>query len=288
VHEFAMCALVTVARQRLKSHRPLPWREISGAADQIENTEHSAVIAMIDQKQFVAFCFSHVGRQPRTASELRKLPWLNRQHRIILHWAAASNYHLADTLVQTATHSGTAFTEGVKFHTAVRLAGELACPLVVADLLDLLSRTSDQKIEACMNLLDSIVVDVWDASRNNTWRSLSFEGRNELGRRAMVVKLSRGRPIRAGLKAASTRKKPSTNNWEKGNLANQTKADSFARQQADFVRREIAKLLPNVELSPSSLARALNEAGRLSPRSGLWHHNSAKNLIERVRKFERS
>ncbi|UVK40996.1 hypothetical protein LHFGNBLO_002536 [Mesorhizobium sp. AR10] len=257
------------------------------AADQIENTEHSAVIAMTDRKQFVALCFSHVGRQPRTASELRKLPWLNRQHRIIQHWAAASNYHLAATLFQTTTHTETVFTESAKFHTAVRLAGGLACPLVLADVLGLLSRTSTEKIVTCMQLLDSIAVDVWDASRNCTWQSLSFEVRNELGRRAMAVRLSRTGPIRAGLKSAGTRKKPPADNWKRGNMANQTKADAFARELAEFVRSQMAKLVPGAKVSPSALARSLNEAGVLSPRSGLWNHNSARNLLERVEKLNR-
>jgi hypothetical protein len=114
---------------------------------------------------------------------------------------------------------------------------------------------------------------VFRTVRPTQWRWIFAELEKAIGTRSFVWQ---------------TRKKPSADNWKMGNLANLTKADAFAHRHRDFVRAEIAKLPSNVELSPSSLARALNEVGFLSSRSNLWTHNSAKNLIERVRKFERS
>lgn len=243
---------------------------------------------MTDQKQFVAFYFSHVGRQPRTASELRKLAWLNLQRRMIQHWAAANNYHLAHTPFKTTTNTETAFTESLEFRTALRRAGELKCSLVMADISESLSRTPAEKIVGCVKVLDSLLVDIWDVRSDDHWRSLSSEIRNKLINRAVVVRVSREKSIRGGLSSTGTRKKPSADNWKRGNLANQTKADAFARPLADFVRSQKAKLMPGAKVSPSALAHALNEAGVLSPRSGLWNHNSARNLLERVEKLDRS
>ncbi|MER8857018.1 hypothetical protein NKI09_05065 [Mesorhizobium sp. M0757] len=243
---------------------------------------------MTDQKQFVAFYFSHVGRQPRTLSELRNLPWLNLQRRMIQHWASANNYHLAHTLFKKTTNTETAFTESLEFRTALRRAGELKCSLVMADISESLSRTPAEKIVGCVKALDSILVDIWDVRRNDHWRSLSLEMRNNLMNRAVTVRVSREKAIRNGLRTAATRKKPSADNGKRGNSANQAKADAFARELAGFVGSQKAKLTPDAKISPSALAHALNEAGVLSPRSGLWKHNSAKNLLERVEKLNPS
>lgn len=243
---------------------------------------------MTDQKKFMAFCFSRVTKQPRDDSELRALTWLNQQHKIIQRWAAANSFELAHTEWGTTTHAGTAFSDSVKFREAVRLASARAYPLVMADISELLSRTPVEKIVGCVKALDSLSIDIWDVSRNGLWTSLSLETKKNMINRAAAIRVSRAKPIRVGLRSAATRKKPSANNWERGNLANQTKADAFARQLADFVRSHTAKLVPGSKVSPSALARALNEVGVLSPRSGLWNHNSARNLLERLEKLDRS
>lgn len=243
---------------------------------------------MTDQKQFVAFYFSHVGRQPRTLSELRKLSWLNVQRRMIQHWAAANNYRLAPTPFKTTTNTETAFTESLEFRTALRHAGELKCSLVMADISESLSRTPAEKIVGCVKALDTILVDIWDVRSDDHWRSLSSETRSKLMNRAVIVRVNRERSIKSGLRSTGTRKKPSADNWKRGNSANQAKADAFARGLADFVRSQKEKLLPGAKVSPSALAHALNEAGVLSPRSGVWNHNSARNLLRRVETLSRS
>lgn len=69
---------------------------------------------------------------------------------------------------------------------------------------------------------------------------------------------------------------------EKGNAVRSRLADRNASRHRDFIMDLIAQKPEGEQVSPAEVARALNEAGRLSPRGKPWSYNSAKITLKRL------
>ncbi|TJW51954.1 MAG: hypothetical protein E5X65_20705 [Mesorhizobium sp.] len=232
----------------------------------------------------VEFVFCRVNQKPRSADDLNRNAWLVDQRRQIRSWAHANGYEIATTVVSTTTSAKPAFAKSADFRRAIHSALSPGSCLVIANLREMLARTDPLKIPECVAILDAAPVNVWDASRNEIWALMPLNARQDLMLKAIAIRTSRSRSILAGLsRRTSSPKAPSTSGKQRGALGNRREADAAARRLADFVKAEIESLGSGAVLSPSHLAKALNHAGIPPARSTTWEHNSAKNLIERLR-----
>jgi hypothetical protein len=234
---------------------------------------------MTHQLQLVEFAFSRVKQKPRSSADLNASAWLVEQTLQIQHWAKLNGYKIVLTVVGTTTSTKPAFAKTVEFRQAIKKATQLGCDLVVADVGELLNRTASDQIVECEAIVNAAPVNIWDATRSSIWSSLPANIRLGMVRSAIVRRKSRSSGAR-GRKAASDA--PAVEHRRRGALINSKKASAAARRHADFVKAEISKLAPGAVLSPSRLARALNDAGIPPSRSFEWGHNSAKNLLRRL------
>jgi len=99
----------------------------------------------------------------------------------------------------------------------------------------------------------------------------------------MISSHAKSHTIRAGLSLVRRDHAASSENAARASAANASKADRRAADLRVLVERELATMPTGGILSPSVLARRLNEKGIAAPRGGAWSHNSAKNLLHRLR-----
>jgi hypothetical protein len=205
---------------------------------------------------------------------------------MIFGFAKTSGRRIANHVIDTSTCRGAAFFHSPKFREAKARAIAQGADMVVADIQELLRRTPERKILACVTELDDPHVEIYDALLGRSWSSLPIRNREEMLVNSTRERLARSRAVKAGhLLGKKERRAPRTNALN-GSRANKLKADKAAIRLAEFVRNEERQLAPSASLSPSALARALNEADISSSRGGKWTHNAAKNLIARLKRLK--
>jgi hypothetical protein len=248
----------------------------------IENAKHCLESAMPASRPLVAYIFTWVRKKPRSVSELNQAAWAKRQKVATLKFARSHHLSISKTLVGVTTYRKKAFVHTQEFQDAVRLAGERDADLVLADIAELLARGPSDRVAECIEALDKIEVEIWDATHGRLWRSFTELQRVHLTLLASQVHTSRSNAIRAGLKLSKgVKESPPRENGRRGNASARRDADAFAKRHAGFVKSEQAKLAIGKKLSPTSLARALNDADIPSRRGGRWSHNAAKDLMQR-------
>lgn len=238
---------------------------------------------MNSQSRLIGFMFSRLNRKPRSAKDLSGNAWLMNQRRQIVGWLLATGGDVVETIVGTTTSTKPAFAKSPEFRRAIQRAIDTGADIVLADIQEMLGRSDAKQILDSVHILDAAPVNIWDASRNTVWASLSSEMRSAVMIKAIAVRASRSKTIKAGVRRrAMPPKAPADNDRQRGASANRKKADMKARRLADFVNAERKKLTLGEELSPSRLAKALNDAGIQPDRAAAWGHNSAKNLVRRL------
>lgn len=241
---------------------------------------------MTSHTRFVKFTFSRVNRKPRSAKDLSSNTWLINQRRQIVGWVRATGGEVVETIVGTTTSTKSAFAKSSEFRRAMQRAMSIGADVVAADIQELLGRSDAAQILDCVLILDAAPVNIWDASRNAVWASLSLNERQAIMIKAIAIRASRSKTIRAGVRRRATPPTPpAEDDKQLGAIANRKKADVNARRLECFVNAERKKLASGEELSPSRLAQALNDAGIPPDRATAWGHNSAKNLIRRLTKL---
>lgn len=231
----------------------------------------------------VAFVFSHVRKKASSDQEAVRVPWVRRQLVLINRWAARENVVVAKWVVAMPTYRKSAFALVTEFRAALDRAHRDNSSLVLADIPELLCRSHIDHIPACVDQLLKAGVPVIDAASGREWSSLTTDELYNVTLQAAATRRSRSRAVKDGLTLAGKKAgAPPTSNGRRGARAQKNRADNAALQHLDFVLSERAKQPPGEQLSPSALARALNEAGHAAPRSTGWSHNSAKNLIQRL------
>jgi hypothetical protein len=238
---------------------------------------------MTNQSTAVAFVFCHVAKKPGSLKETMHVPWVTRQLIVIKNWAARENVVIAKTVIATPTYRKSAFALAAEFRSAVASASCGNSSLVLADISELLSRTSFDHIASCIEQLVKAGVPIVDATAGRELGSLTSDELKNIARHAGAARNAKSRAVKDGLILAGKRgNAPPRSNGKRGARVQRTKADNAALRHLDFIRSEQAKLPAGAQLSPSALARALDEAGHTAPRSQAWSHNSAKNLIRRL------
>lgn len=238
---------------------------------------------MTDQKPLVAFMFAYVSKRPSSERNIRTNASVSLQLGIIDKFVAKSGREVKRWIVGTSVYRRSPFTKSQKFLEAIEAATRLDCDLVLADVTELLGRTAMDQIDESAKALDTLEVNIWDATLNRQWHELPEITRQRIMVSSMRARATRSGSIKAGIKInGSQRGAPPASNGIKGSRVNKLKADKAALQLKEFVRREEAKLDPGETLSPAALARSLNQAGISASRGGEWSFNSAKNLIRRL------
>ena len=126
-------------------------------------------------------------------------------------------------------------------------------------------------------------MEIWDAARNVTWRSLSMPQRQRIIEDAVVSRVSTSMAIRVALRSKGSMAQPPSSNGRLGTALTEPRPMRFSRNHLDFVRSERSKLPPGKIMSPADLAKVLNEFGFKPQRAKLWSYNSAKNLLTRLK-----
>ncbi|ESZ11930.1 hypothetical protein X737_29100 [Mesorhizobium sp. L48C026A00] len=231
----------------------------------------------------VAYSFAYVRRQLRSKEEVNANGALMRQLAAQLDFERRSGRRILEKAADWSTCRTTPFASREKFRHAVEVARSAGADLLLADIRELMGRTRRDRIIKCVDVLNALDVEVWDASSRRTWQSMTQDERRSLITDAVRMNKSRSEPVKAGIRLSRTEKAALPNsNYKHGNRANRHNANQRAHRYQDFVLKEMAKLPAGKKLSPSVLATALNAAGVSSARGGRWTHNTAKDLIARI------
>ena len=146
-----------------------------------------------------------------------------------------------------------------------------------------MTRTPLDRISTCADVLNALDVEVSDASSGRAWGYMSGDERGSFVISAAHGRQSRSKAVKVGIQLSGAEKATVPNsNYKHGIRANRRNADERANRLRNFVLAEIAKLPMEEKLSPSALAKALNEAGVASARGGGWSYNTAKDLLARL------
>lgn len=238
---------------------------------------------MNEGRPLVAYSFAHVKRNLVTRDEVNANAALVSQRSAQLAFEKASGGRILQTIVDWRTYRGS-FVSREKFRRALEVARSCGADLLLADIKELLARTPSDQIGKCADALNTVDVEVWDASLRRTWQSMTGPERQDVVITAAQTNKARSKAVKTGIRLSRTEKTTPLNaNYKHGNRANRRSADERANRLRAFVQSEIANLPEGEALSPSALAAALNAAGVPSPRGGSWSHNTAKDLIARVR-----
>lgn len=238
---------------------------------------------MNDARLLVAYSFAYVRRQIRSLDDLNANGALKRQRATQLIFSKRSGKRILEKFADWSTYRRAPFVSRQKFRQAVTAARSAGADLLLADIRELIEHTRRDQIMRCFSVLNTLDVEVWDASLHRSWGSMTEDEQRSLITGAARTMASRSKAVKQGISLAGIKKgAPPKANRQLGNLANRRGADERARRHQDFVLNEMAKLPAAQKLSPSALAAALNAAGVASARGGQWTHNTAKDLIARI------
>ncbi|TIN79761.1 hypothetical protein [Mesorhizobium sp.] len=244
---------------------------------------------MNEARPLIAYSFAYVRRQIHSLDELNTNGALKRQRAAQLIFEKGSGRRVLENFPDWSTYRTAPFVSRERFRQAITVARNAGADLLLADIRELMDRTTRDQIIKCVDVLNALDIEVWDASSSRTWQSMTQDERGSLIIDAARMNKSRSEPVKAGIRLSRTEKAALPNaNYKLGNRANRRNANQRAHRLQDFVLKEMAKLPAGKKLSPSALATALNAAGVSSARGGRWTHNTAKDLIARIGTFPKN
>lgn len=232
----------------------------------------------------IAFYGAYLRKRPASREELSRDRFLRQQEAAIRTWCSANQRKIARTFTFASTSRATPFTRSEPFIKAMAAAQQHGCPLILGSIVLLLAQTPKNLQSECIGGLDASPVDIVDAVASVTWQSMSDTAKRQLITQAEVIRSSRSRAKRnTGTgRETSTAPRGSIEGRRRGAATNAIKADKRAKELADFVNAERAKLPVGIALTPTVLKEALNAAAILTSRGKAYTFNAAKNLLARV------
>lgn len=237
---------------------------------------------MIDPRPLVGFVFTYTNHRPRPIEDLQAHPWVRLQSAMIQSFTKGRGLELS------AIHGGLlvgrrkAFVDADEFRTVVEVARTIDADLVVGDMQELLSRTPASLIDHAIERLGQLDVSVWDARRGESWTSLDPARQGAIVGFARIASTTKSHSIALGLKMSKVKRTASAANAGKASNAYARQAARRAEELREFVTSQQLMLPAGTLLSPTVLARRLNEEGIPSARGGDWSLNAAKNLLKRL------
>ncbi len=240
---------------------------------------------MSAENRIVAYVFSHVPKSFESKDEPGKHPWINRQCKLIEHFAKRNGLQIEKFFVHATTYRGKSFAEFSQFDLAVARGLAHSHPIVIGDLRELLRRTKASLITRAFTKLDQVPATVIDASSGQKWRDIPDSDKQSMMLEAVRANHARSQIIRAGQGLKwDERRAPPKSNQLLGAKANSIGAQNRAAALAPFVTSIEGTLPPGTKLSASMLAHELNKAGVPATRSSIWSVNAAKNVLARLRR----
>lgn len=234
----------------------------------------------------LGYIFAYCRRRPSSAAEASQLPVVAEQLRRFRKVEASGRIRLAKRVPDLTTNRQSVFFERRTFIELMQEASSAGTVVAVADLAALFRTVRNEKAGALIEMLKMHGARIWDATRGHVWDEFSEERRATILSEALTAKVSHSHLVKAGLtKAKRSSSTAVKENARRGRSANVARANNLAMRLKDILQEEKDKLPADALLSPSALASALNERNIPSARGKHWTHNSAKNLIERVRKL---
>lgn len=237
-------------------------------------------------REAVGYIFAYRRGSSMSKAEVLQLPAVVAQRARFRMVEAAEKIRLVSAVMDVTTNRRSPFFERRPFIEAVQKASSAGIVVAVADMAPLFRNIQLEKVAALVAMLELHGSRLWDAARGVLWEELPEMQRSTIVREAIAAGMSRGQVIKTGLSNSERSfSVAAKENARRGRNANVNRANVLAKRLMSIVNEEKDKLADGALMSPSALASALNERNVPSPRGGRWSHNSAKNLLERIRKL---
>jgi hypothetical protein len=234
----------------------------------------------------VGYAFSYTRTAPRIKAELYAHSSIQAQLSMIAAVYRASKIPMIEPFLDYATNRSSVFCGSRQFREFVGRAEGKSWTLIL-DLNALFRMTSPDLISAAAAILDGIAVELIDASTSTSWTRMDDITKSAILTSARYAGAARSNSIKAGLrKVTSERTPPPAENRLRANAVRARRAQGSAESLRGFVDNFVGLNAPGKPISPTSLARELNIAGKLSPRGKPWSHNAAKLLLQRLKSIK--
>lgn len=237
---------------------------------------------MIEPKSLVGFVFTYTNRRPRRVEELQTHPWVRLQTVMVHAFAKRQAHELRMIHAGFLVGRRKAFMDADEFRLAVELARKNDADLVVGDLQELMSRTPAGLINHVIEQLGRLEVGMWDARRGESWTPLDPARREAIAGLARIASTTKSHTIAQSLKMSQVKRPGSAANAARASSAYARQAARRAEALREFVASQQSTLPAGAPLTPTMLARRLNEEGIPAARGGKWSLNAAKNLLKRL------
>jgi hypothetical protein len=242
---------------------------------------HVAVLASGRDRPFettlidcIAYYFAYVNKRAKAPP-----PAMVRQHLLTQRLETTSQIRVLEVFRTVLTNRDRHFAETGEFLSAVRRANELGCAIVLGDFEDMLKRTGPKLMVECASAALSAGVPVIDGRTGRPvdpkeiMATVKFLQRDASARRDS---------IQIGRKLSNAEHRPRANNQPKAAKGTVMKADRTALLLEPVIQEISDELPPGKNLTPTILARALNERQMLSDRGNAWSRGTADRLLKRV------
>lgn len=215
-------------------------------------------------------------------TEISRRAFVRQQLVAIQAFVVAGNHAQLGQAIGIRLKKDGAFTEAERFRAAVAEARVENADLVVANIREILERTPTRSILECVKFLDELDIEIWDACRRATWRSLLPDERSGIIRDAAHWgEISRKVAQSSAIRAKMPGDKVNGGNSAIGSRHNMARADRHAEMLRAVVDQQREQAADGV-LSPTALAKALNAQGRKTRQGKWWSPNAAMNLMKRL------
>lgn len=237
---------------------------------------------MMTDGRALAFLFAYVPKMPRSAAEYSQISALRKQAAIVRAFAQRKGLEPPFRIPAVTTYRNAVFTQNDAFNRAVTQARERGQSVWIADIWDLLLKTRPERLEAALQKLDDLDVDVLDCVHGKHWKE--FTGADRV---ALLQKVSSRKIASAAQRNTPQERETSHHqNALRGAAANRREAKRRAGSLRPTVEALKSSLPVGTTLTPSMLMHHLNNAGIKPDRAQHWSLNSCKNLLKRLQTDE--
>ena len=202
---------------------------------------------------------------------------IQRKH--ISEFAESHGFEVKRTVWATLTNRDRHFAETREFGEAVRAAAECGGPIVLGDVLALLSATTPQNVLPALFAALGAGVPVIDAVAEATIKAKDIA---RLVRHGRIASSGRRAHLRQDPKHSSSMGAGRAENQTKATRGSSSVANAFAVGIKPIVDDIKGKLPAGSGLGPSALALELNSRGIFARRGGTWSATTARDLLRRL------
>ncbi|MCR4523083.1 recombinase family protein [Bosea sp. 47.2.35] len=234
----------------------------------------------------VSFIFAIAGKMPRDQKAAERIPAVATQASMLARRCRANNLagkalHLAIT-----TYRPSVFVDHPEFVLAVQAAQKLGAELLLADPFSFMRNLESEAAFRCMTILDALPIGITNAHDGRPWASYSTAEKQSLYFFASSATSVHGSVIKRRLrKAIKPKNQASAEAQERGRATLSRNADRRAFELKTTIER-IRNEVGDAELSPTAVAKELNQLGHTTARGHAWSTTTAKRLLHRLKQMQ--